>query len=227
MYSRLELITYPLCPYVQRSVITLLEKSVSFVRTDIDLSAKPGWFQTLSPTGKVPLLRVDNRYVIFESAVICEYLDEVTEGSLLPNSPEERALQRSWIEYASQTLELVARYYSETDRFRFVQVEQQLKERFKALEERITGPYFSGSGFMLVDAAYAPIFRYFDVFSSVVDINLFDDCPKVQLWREAMRRRASVKHAVADDYANQLLMFTKKKGGYLSGLIQQVALKEN
>jgi len=53
--QNLTLISHPLCPFVQRAVIVLLEKGVAFDRVNVDLSAKPDWFLALSPTGKVPV----------------------------------------------------------------------------------------------------------------------------------------------------------------------------
>ncbi len=52
--KNLTLISHPLCPFVQRAAIVLLEKGVPFERINVDLSAKPDWFLALSPTGKVP-----------------------------------------------------------------------------------------------------------------------------------------------------------------------------
>lgn len=81
----LKLISHPLCPFVQRAAIVLLEKGVAFERIQVDLAAKPDWFLALSPTGKVPLLlagRPDGSEVaIFESMVICEYLEETRSGA--------------------------------------------------------------------------------------------------------------------------------------------------
>jgi glutathione S-transferase len=68
-------------PYVQRAVIALAEKGVLFERVYIDLANEPNWFLAISPFGKVPLLQVDDG-VIFESAVILEYLEE-TQGNPL------------------------------------------------------------------------------------------------------------------------------------------------
>jgi glutathione S-transferase len=39
----LTLISHPLCPFVQRAAIVLLEKGVAFKRVNIDLSIKPDW----------------------------------------------------------------------------------------------------------------------------------------------------------------------------------------
>ena len=73
--ARLTLVSHELCPYVQRAAIALDEKGVAFERVNVDLAVKPDWFLAISPLGKVPLLKVGDA-VIFESAVILEYLEE-------------------------------------------------------------------------------------------------------------------------------------------------------
>ena len=57
----LTLISYDLCPYVQRAAIALAEKGVPFERRTVDLANRPEWFKSLSPLGKVPLLQVVER----------------------------------------------------------------------------------------------------------------------------------------------------------------------
>src|SRR5258708_35355779 len=49
----LTLVSYDLCPYVQRAAIALSEKGVDFRRVDVDLSDKPEWFRAISP-GTIP-----------------------------------------------------------------------------------------------------------------------------------------------------------------------------
>ena len=73
-----KLISLVTCPYVQRSLITLEEKGVAYEVVHVDLQNKPPWFLALSPTGRVPVLLVregERETVLFESAVINEYLD--------------------------------------------------------------------------------------------------------------------------------------------------------
>ena len=106
--NALTLISHPLCPFVQRAAIVLLEKAVQFDRINVDLAAKPSWFLAVSPTGKVPVLKVrrDNAKdaILFESMVICEYLDETQGGApMYPVDALARARNRAWIEFASQT----------------------------------------------------------------------------------------------------------------------------
>ena len=86
----LELISFKLCPFVQRSVITLLYRDVPHRTTYIDLDEPPVWFAKISPFGKVPVLRVDGDSVLFESAVINEFIDEASPGSMQPEDPLRR-----------------------------------------------------------------------------------------------------------------------------------------
>src|ERR1700716_2152538 len=94
---KLTLISHDLCPYVQRAVIALTEKAAPFDRVYIDLANKPDWFLAISPLGKVPLLKVAAA-VIFESAVILEYLEETQPNPLHPADPLARAQHRAMIE---------------------------------------------------------------------------------------------------------------------------------
>ena len=82
----LALISHNLCPYVQRAAIALEEMGIKYHRVDIDLDDPPDWFRQLSPLGKVPLLRINNEELLFESAVIAEYVNELGHGDLLSNN---------------------------------------------------------------------------------------------------------------------------------------------
>lgn len=108
MTASLKLISHKLCPYVQRAVIALKEKGVPFERVDIDLANKPDWFLKLSPLGKVPVLVVTTdkgEVALFESNVICEYIEETQAGAKLhPADALSRAEHRAWMEFGSAIL---------------------------------------------------------------------------------------------------------------------------
>ena len=114
MTNQLELVSHVLCPYVQRAAIALSEKNVPFMRTDIDLANKPDWFKALSPLGKVPLLRVEGE-VLFESAVIVEYLEDTQAPALHPRNALARARHRAWIEFGSTVLNDIWGFYTAAD----------------------------------------------------------------------------------------------------------------
>ncbi|NJN03313.1 MAG: glutathione S-transferase family protein [Leptolyngbyaceae cyanobacterium SL_1_1] len=215
----LELISHLLCPYVQRAVIVLLEKEIPHQRTYIDLSVKPDWFRAISPLGKVPLLKV-NGEVLFESGVICEYLDEITPGSLHPPDPLQKAKHRSWIEFGSSLLNEIADFYNALSKELFEQKQHELVKKFSRIELYLSdSPYFAGQRFSLVDAVYGAIFRYFDVFDKIAEFRVFEDSPKAQNWRRSLQARASIQQAVAEDYSARLFTFLKQRQSYLSELV--------
>jgi len=82
------------CPYCARVRIVLAEKGVEHETVSIDLSDRPAWLYEKNPLGKVPVLEEDT-FVLAESAVIMEYLEErYPEPALLPADPAARALAR-------------------------------------------------------------------------------------------------------------------------------------
>jgi glutathione S-transferase len=214
--SALELVSHKLCPYVQRAVISLTEKAVPFVRTEIDLAAKPDWFRTISPLGQVPLLRVGDR-VVFESAVILEYLEETQAGPLHPSDALARAEHRSWIEFGSSILNDIGGLYAASDQAGFEAKAAALKQRFTRIEAHLdAGPWWDGARFSLVDAVFGPVFRYFDAFDAIGDFGVLAGLPKVAAWRAALASRPSVKAAVAPDYPKLLWTFLLSRRSYLS-----------
>jgi glutathione S-transferase len=207
-HPKLTLISHHLCPYVQRAAIALLEKDVPFERRNIDLANKPDWFLKLSPLGKVPLLVIDDDLVLFESSVIAQYVDEITGGSLLSSVTTEKYSQLAWLEFASQTIAGIGRLYNADTRVALDSAQTNLEDKLQRLEENLQdGPWFANEHFTLVDAAFAPAFRYFDVIEKLTDFEFFANTPKVAAWRLALSERPSVRNAVSEDYPERLLKF--------------------
>lgn len=218
---RLTLVSHPLCPYVQRAAIVLLEKEISFERRWVDLAAKPDWFRAISPLGKTPVLLAGNE-PLFESAVICEYLDETHLPHLHPQDPLQRARHRAWVEFGSVLLSMVGAYYSAPDAALLQARRADLEARFAKVEEALgaAAPYFAGANFSIVDAAFAPVFRYFDTFERIGEAGWFLRLPRVRAWRLALADRPSVRHAVLAEYPDRLLEFLRRRGSELSRRIE-------
>lgn len=218
----LTLISHHLCPYVQRVAIALAEKQIPFERIYVDLAAKPDWFLTLSPLGKVPLLRCDAG-VLFESAVICEYLEDAyPEVPLLPADPWRRARLRGWIEFAAAVLADIWGFETAQDEATARGKASDLRKKFIRIEQVLDdGPFFSGDRFSLVDAAFAPVFRYFDLFDQIADFGIFADLRRIAAWRNHLAARESVQDAVTPDYRQRLSQFLAKRQAYLHLLAEQ------
>lgn len=221
--TKLTLISHPLCPYVQRVAIALAEKSLPFTRVDIDLAAKPDWFLAISPLGKTPVLKVEDA-ALFESAVILEYLEDAYSPLMHPADPLDRADHRALIEVSSSILNDIAGFYAASTPEAFAAKTKALKEKFGCVEGRLSeGLYFAGTKFSLVDAAFAPVFRYFDVFDTIADFGILESKPKTARWRQALRERSSAQAAVGSDYAARLRAFLVARNSRLSQLMQMAA----
>ena len=221
MAAALKLISHKLCPYVQRAVIALTEKGVPFERIDIDLAGKPDWFLKISPLGKVPVLLVQTgdgeAAALFESNVICEYIEETQSGTKLhPLDPLTRAQHRAWMEFGSVILSELWGLETTDDPATFESKRQAVAAKFARVEEALgAGPFFAGKDFSLVDAVFAPIFRYFDVFDQLTDLSVFADTPKVRAWRVALAQRPSVRTAVGPDYPQLLHAFLVRHDAHM------------
>lgn len=213
---RLILISHALCPYVQRAAIVLAEKGIAFERRDIDLANKPGWFLAVSPLGKTPVLLVDDE-AIFESSVICEYLEDTALPHLHPANALQRARHRAWMEFGSTLLNLIGAFYNAPDEPALLARAADIRARFAQLEAALgEGPFFAGESFSIVDAVFGPALRYFDVLDEVADFGWWTGLPKLQAWRSALASRPSVAQAVRPDHAESLRRFLRARGAALS-----------
>ncbi|CAI0732624.1 glutathione S-transferase family protein [Serratia quinivorans] len=220
---KLTLISHPLCPFVQRAAIVLLEKNVPFERIDVDLANKPDWFMALSPTGKVPLLKLEQPdsadVILFESSAICEYLNETQDGvSLYSSDALSRAQQRAWVEFGVAVLSDAWQFLNAKGSAVADDKKAAFREKLQRLENNLEqGPYFSGAAFSMVDAVFAPVFRYFSLLIPIVSQPIFDNLPRVSAWRDSLEQRPSVISAVSEDYADR----------FRQRLIQQQAILSN
>ena len=217
----LELISFKICPFVQRAVITLLHKRIPYKVTYIDLSSPPDWFQQLSPFGKVPILNVDKQHVIFESAIIGEYLNEAFSANLLPSDPLQRAIDRSWIEFSTTlTLDFSGLIHSvEAEGF-----ETKLKitkNKFEWLENKLDqGPYFNGDDFSLVDIAYAPLFMRTDLLKLADTLYPANEFPKVTAWAQKLLTLPELPQSVVSDFESLLKSHIKNKAPFAASQLK-------
>lgn len=217
VYGRdsMTLVSHGLCPYVQRAAIVALEKDIALERVVVDLANKPDWFVERSPTGKVPLLMV-GEVTLFESAAIAEFLDEISDGSMLPADPVQRARHRAWIEYASGTLAEIGALYSANDSEGFENRCTLLTLRFRRIAAELGGSWFGGEEFGIVDAAFAPVFRYLDAFEHYAGLFLLPDLSNLAAWRHRLSLRPSVIAAVSPEYPERLRQFLVARNSHIS-----------
>lgn len=215
---KLKLVSFALCPYVQRSVITLNYKKVPFEVAYIDLQNKPDWFLAMSPLGKVPVLQVNDDVVLFESAVINEYIDEITPPSLLAADPLKKAQQRAWIEYGSVLIGLFAQaFYYPIEPQEANQKIANLFDKLRYIENRLpNGDFFMGDQFSLVDTSFAPVLTRIALFADHPLIAPhYDKLAKIQHWTKALLQMDAIQNSVPVDFAELFQASLKNRNSIL------------
>jgi glutathione S-transferase len=209
MAHRLKLVSFDICPYVERSRIVLLEKELPHEVEFIQLSNKPAWFLEISPMGRVPVLLVDERPV-FESMVINELLNDLQrEPPMLPREAIVRAEARGWIVFSNDVLmpagsAAMLAMAGGASRDALARPLGALRDALEKLEMQVArggGPFFLGRDFSLVDASYAPFFRRWRMAErwGSSEARLLTSFPNVSAWVDAMLARPSVAAAEPAD----------------------------
>ena len=174
----------PRCPYCARARIVLAEKGVDYETVVIDLTDRPAWIYEKNPTGRVPVIEEDT-FVLPESAVIDEYLDErYLDPPLLPPDPGERALARVLI---FRFDDLSKPYYAlrRGDDGARLKLDAQLARLDELLERQA---FLTGREFGLADVAYVPwVLRARDR----MDVEL-DPHRSLSEWLRRMSERPSI-----------------------------------
>jgi glutathione S-transferase len=197
--QKLEIISSKSCPFAQRSRMVLLEKGIDFDFTEIDLDNKPDWFLKVSPYSKVPVIR-HNGAVIWESAVINEYLDEVfPEPPLLPRDSVARASARVWIDFANNRMvphvyKMMLRQDAEGQALHKRRLtEAVLFMEHEGLRRLSSGPFWLGENPSLVDFTFHPHVQRFAALEHYRGFVVPDECSRLREWMDAMSALASVQ----------------------------------
>lgn len=221
---KLKLVSFNLCPYVQRARITLEEKKLEYQIEYIDLDMPPDWFFDISPLEKVPVLLVDDQ-PLFESMVICEFIDNISGDDLYPKDPFIRARQRAWIAFGETILDTVYKLLNASTEMDFKRARVTIIDRLDVLEEEMTeektteGPFFAGDRFGMVDIACAPMFRYLAGIEGNAGIDFYEDTPVVRSWSEHLLAYPAVIASVPDGYERALKDYLKRPDTILCDLI--------
>ena len=167
--------------------LVLAEKKLSYELIECDLSNKPEDLLRLNPYAKVPVL-VDGDGVIYESAIIDEYLEEkYPQVPLLPRDPLQRARARIWIDYCNTRLQQAAGYIAhdhevekskEKVRGYLATLNQEMRER-----EYLAGEY------SLADITYIPFFCRLQRYQTTIG----SDLPHVKAWMQRLLDRPAVR----------------------------------
>jgi len=83
-------------PYVRKVRVILAERALPFEFIEESAWTADTTVPRYNPLNKVPALVMDDGESIYDSRVICEYLDAISGGGLLPADPAARARVRRY-----------------------------------------------------------------------------------------------------------------------------------
>jgi len=125
-------------PYARKVRAVALEKNIPLDLVDEDLQNKSQRLLDANPLGKVPTLVLDDGTTVFDSPVICQYLDGLNEGAIMiPREASERFEVLKWEAFADDLMTTAINLYMEK-----VRHPQDFHKEFTAtLEKNINSAY--------------------------------------------------------------------------------------
>ncbi|PLZ03307.1 glutathione S-transferase [Burkholderia sp. WAC0059] len=93
-------------PFVRKARIVLAEKKIDYRFELDDVWGEQASIHDFNPLGQVPCLVMEDGEAVFDSRVICEYVDTLSPvGKLIPPSGRERLEVRCWEALADGVLD--------------------------------------------------------------------------------------------------------------------------
>ncbi len=212
--ATVEIFSAEVCPYAHRSRLVLMHKGVDFTLTEVDLKNKPDWFAEVSPYGKVPAIRHDGR-IVYESAIINEYLDEVfPEPPLMPATPHERAMARIWVDYGNTRFNVASyRFLRENEADKQGELREELDECLVFIDQGMrkasAGPFWFGKTPTLVDYSYYPFFERFCNVEHYRNYTMPASCSRLVAWIDTMKALPHVR-----EIANEPAFYIERAAAY-------------
>lgn len=178
------------CPFCQRVLLTLEEKHLPYDMKLVDLSNKPDWFININPEGKVPVIKLDEKWVA-DSDVITKSLEEKYPDPPL-TTPTEKATVGSKI-FPAFVGFLKSKDPNDGK-------EQELLNELKSFNDYLkeNGPFINGEQVSAADLALAPKLYHMQIaLGHYKNWFLPESLPYVKSYMENMFSRESFKKTVA------------------------------
>ena len=205
----INIVSYKICPFVQRVTAALAAKSIPYEIEYISLSNKPQWFLDISPNGQVPIMVTESGTTLFESDAIIEYIDDEYGAIETGVSNEQRALDRAWSYLGSKNHLVQCGTMSSKDQATFNERSKKLISAFsKAESQLIAGTaFFKSNTLSNVDIAWLPLLHRAAIVKKITGYDFFRGLPKVQAWQKNVLATDLAKETVSTDFEQLFIDF--------------------
>jgi glutathione S-transferase len=110
----------PKSPYVRKVMICAHElnlvEQLELVRSVAAMLKPNERLMQDNPLSKIPTLVLDDGFALFDSVVICEYLDDLGKGSLFPKQGSDRWQALRWHAFGDGLLDVLILWRNERER---------------------------------------------------------------------------------------------------------------
>ncbi len=185
----IKVISFKICPFVQRVTAALEAKQVPYEIEYISLKDKPQWFLDLAPNGQVPVLVTESGgTALFESDAIIEYIEDEFGPIEAGVSNEQRALDRAWSYLGSKNYLTQCSTMSSKDKATFEDRVERFTKAFAKVEAHLSGEtkFFKSEELSNVDLAWLPLLHRAAIIKKHTDFDFLCGLPKTQAWQSVL-----------------------------------------
>ena len=135
----------------------------------------------------MPVL-VDGDAVVYESAIINEYLVEKYPAvPLMPKDPFKRSRARIWIDYCNTRLQRAGGNIAHD--YQVEKSKEELKQYLETLNREMTDREYIAGDYSLADITYIPFFCRLERYQAKIG----NDLPHVRAWMDRLLSRPTVR----------------------------------
>lgn len=135
----------------------------------------------------MPVL-VDGDAVVYESAIINEYLEEkYPEIALMPKDPLGRSRIRIWVDFCNTRLQYAGGKIAHD--YEVEKSQAELKQHLQTLDREMRDREFIADRYSLADITYIPFFVRRERYRAAID----DSVPNVKAWMNRLLSRPLVQ----------------------------------
>ncbi len=197
----MKIVSFKICPFVQRVTALLESKSIDYEIEYISLRDKPQWFLDISPTGQVPVLVTDDGQALFESDAIVEYIEEAFPALQPDISLEQKAMNRAWSYLASKNYLVQCSAQRSPDQTVLHERSDKLGKVFDRMEAQLSGTaYFNSDHIGMVDVAWLPLLHRASIIAQNSGYDFLGDRPKLKKWQQTLLADDLAAKSVAPDF---------------------------
>eukprot|EP01064_Diplonema_japonicum_P033463 TRINITY_DN65_c2_g1_i12.p1 TRINITY_DN65_c2_g1~~TRINITY_DN65_c2_g1_i12.p1 ORF type:complete len:249 (+),score=97.05 TRINITY_DN65_c2_g1_i12:67-813(+) len=204
----LKVISFKICPFVQRITALLEAKKTPYVVEYINLKEKPQWFLDISPNGQVPLLVTEKEEVLFESEAIAEYIEEAYPALQPDLSLVQRAQNRAWGYLGSKNYMPQCGAQSSSDGETLRERTMKIATAFAKVEKVLGGAeFFNSDTVSTVDMTWLPLLHRTQIIKEKTGYDFAHGYPKVQNWRAALMKTGLCEKSISEDFMTPFANF--------------------